>query len=100
MELHYTYLKWLLTITIVLILFQLISKKRNYLILLVLVLLPTWIILSILRGLEYYVFNGSGQLFYLKGFINLLAETLPTLILFGASTFFIRHIIYCNKNEK
>jgi len=60
--------------------------------LLVFVLIPTWIITTIIKSIEYMYFENSTELISIKGFILLLAETLPMLILIGGITFALKYL--------
>lgn len=99
-ELKIAYVTWILIIGLVITFFSFLSKQRNYFILMTYVLFPTWIIITILKGLEYKYLYNSDKLFSLIGLRNLMVEKIPDLLLFGALTFFICHINYCKKQEK
>jgi hypothetical protein len=84
----FDYLVWCALIVLVLILFSAISNKfRKLWELLLLVLVPTWFAISVVKGMQYLYFDNSTELFSFLGFIELLAETLPMTIIFGGITF-------------
>jgi hypothetical protein len=91
-ELTWGYVNWLLIIGMTIGFFSLFSRKHKELgKLIALVLIPVWIIIAIVRGIEYMSFNNSDILFSSDGYLNLLAETLPILILFGGATFYFQY---------
>ena len=73
--------------------FSLFSKKyKRFGSLLPFIFIPVWLIIGIVKGMEYMYFDNSPKLFSLLGFIGLLAETLPLLILVGGITFSIKYL--------
>ena len=96
---------WVVIVAMTLGLFSYHSKRyKSLAILIVLVLIPTWIIASLIRGLEYYYIDNnlvimSYELFSLLGFTMLLAETLPILIVFGSTTFTVIYLKYKKRNR-
>jgi uncharacterized membrane protein YczE len=95
------YLIWALVIGLTLGFFSFFSKKNNKLgSLIFLVLLPVWIIAAIALGIEHMYIDDSMELFSIRGFVMLLAESLPLLILFGGITFTIKYLKFKkNKNS-
>lgn len=74
-------------------LFNYFSNRGKKLVgLLVYVMIPTWVVIAILKGLEYYYFESSNELFSARGFTLLLAETLPMLFIIGGITFSVKYL--------
>jgi hypothetical protein len=93
------YAIWVIIISLTLGFFTYFSKKYSKLgSLLFLVLLPTWIITALIKGIESMYFDNSNDLFSARGFTMLLAETLPMLILIGGITFAIKYLKF-RKNK-
>ena len=93
------YAIWVIIIGLVLGLFSYFSKKnKNLGSLLFLVMVPTWVITAIIKGVEYKYLENSDKLFSAWGFAMLLAETLPMLILIGGITFSIKYLKF-RKNK-
>lgn len=87
------YSEWVILVGLVLGFFSYFLKKyKNFGILFTLILIPTWIIIAIVKGVEYIYFDNSSNLLSLLGFIGLLAETLPMIILIGGITFAIKYM--------
>jgi len=87
------YFEWIILVGLCLGFFSYFSKKYNsFGILFPLVLIPTWIIIAITKGVEYMYFDNSSNFLTLLGFIGLLAETLPMIILIGGITFAIKYM--------
>lgn len=56
------------------------------------VLVPTWIIIALLTGIEYLYLGTSKDLFSILGIVLLLVETLPMMIVIGGITFSIKYL--------
>ncbi len=94
-----SYASWALIVGMTLGFFSCFSKKYKKLgSLIFTVLSPTWIIISIIKGVEYYYFGSSYELFSVLGFIMLLAESLPIIIIFGGTTFAIKYLKFKKTN--
>ena len=92
------YAIWVIIVGLVLGFFSYFSKKNKKLGgLLFFVLVPTWVLTTIIKGLEYKYFENSNELFTARGFAMLLAETLPMLILIGGITFTIKYLKFKKK---
>lgn len=84
---------YIFIIGMVIVLFNYFSTKGKKIAgLLLFVIVPTWIVTAIVKGLEYKYFENSNELFTLRGFTLLLAETLPMLFLLGGITFTIKYL--------
>lgn len=93
------YAIWVIIVGLVLGFFSYFSKKNKKLGgLLFFVLVPTWVITAIIKGVEYKYFENSNELFSARGFTMLLAEMLPMLILIGGITFMIKYLKF-RKNK-
>lgn len=93
------YAIWVIIIGLVLGLFSYFSKKnKNLGSLLFFVMVPTWMITAIIKGVEYEYFENSNKLFSGRGFSMLLVETLPMLIIIGGITFSIKYLKF-RKNK-
>lgn len=93
------YIEWVIIIGLTISFFSYFSKKYSKLgSLLPFVLISTWIITAIIKGLEYSYFDNSNELFSFSGFTMLLAETLPMLILIGGITFTIKYLQFQKKH--
>lgn len=93
------YAEWIIIIGLTLGFFSYYSKKyKKFGSLFPLVLISTWVIIAIIKGAEYMYFENSFQLLSLRGFVILLAETLPMLILIGGITFGIKYMKF-RKNK-
>lgn len=87
------YAIWVIIIGLVLGFFSYFSKKNKKLgSLLFFVMVPTWIITAIIKGVEYKYFENSNELFSARGFIMLLTESLPMIILIGGITFTLKYL--------
>lgn len=87
------YAIWVIIVGLTLGFFSYFSKLHKSLLKLILtVLIPTWIITALIKGLEYYYFNNSYELFSIREFTMLLAESLPIIIVFGGITFTIKYL--------
>jgi hypothetical protein len=87
------YAIWVIIVGLVLGFFSYFSKKNKKLgILLFFVMMPTWIITAIIKGLEYKYFENSNELFSARGFTMLLTEALPMIILIGGITFTLKYL--------
>lgn len=87
------YAIWVIIVGLVLGFFSYFSKKhKNLGSLLFFVFIPTWTIIAIIKGIELQYFENSNELLSLRGFIMLLVETLPMLILIGGITFTIKYL--------
>lgn len=92
------YAIWVIIVGLVLGFFSYFSKKnKKFGGLLFFVLVPTWVLTTIIKGLEYIYFENSNELFTARGFAMLLAETLPMLILIGGITFTIKYLKFKKK---
>lgn len=97
---HIAYAEWVIIIGLTLGFFSFFSKKYKKIVsLLPMVLVSTWIIISIVKGLEYLYFDNSNELLSFRGFTMLLAETLPMLILIGGITFGIKYFKFKKKRN-
>lgn len=95
------YAIWVIIVVLVIIFFAHFSKRTHKLgSLLFFALVPTWIITTIIKGVEYKYFENSNELFSIRGFTMLLAETLPLLILFGGITFTIKYLKLRKTNSR
>jgi hypothetical protein len=92
-ELLRGYAEWAIIIVLTIGLFAYFSKKySNFWKLFSFVLIPVWLIIAIVKGIEYIIYdNTSYLLLSIKGFFVLLSETLPMLLLFGGITFGIKY---------
>ncbi len=91
-ELTRGYAQWAIIIGLTIILFPIFSKKYNSLgKLSAFVLIPVWIIAAIIKGVEYLHYKNIYKLLSFDGFLNLLAETLPMVLLFGGITFYLKY---------
>lgn len=99
-ELLMGYLEWAIIIILTSGLFSYFSKRyENFFMLFTIVLIPVWLIAAIIKGIEYIIFkNNYYSLLSLRGFIGLLAFTLPMLFLFGGITFAIKYRKFRKKN--
>ncbi|MCK4665093.1 MAG: hypothetical protein KAT68_19650 [Bacteroidales bacterium] len=92
------YIEWAIIIVLTLGFFSYFSRKYTKVgSLIPLVLVSTWIIIAIIKGLEYLYFDSSSELLSFRGFAMLLAETLPILVLIGGITFAIKYIRFRKK---
>lgn len=88
-----SYSECVIIVGLVLGFFSLFSKKHKSIgSLLPLIFIPVWIIIAIVKGMEYMYFGNSPKLFSLLGFIGLLAETLPMMLLVGGITFTVKYL--------
>jgi hypothetical protein len=93
------YAIWVIIIGLTLGFFSYFSKKHSKLgSLLFWVLIPTWLITAIIKGIESMYFENTNDLFSVMGVVGLLAETLPMLILIGGITFTIKYLKF-KKNK-
>lgn len=84
---------YLLIVLLTIGLFSFFSKKYKKLgHLLFLVLIPVWLLIATIKGVELLYFDNSSDLFFLGGFGLLLAETLPILLIFGVITFVVKYM--------
>lgn len=91
-QLMFAYMNCAIIVGLTLVFFAYFSKKHTKLSsLLILVLVPTWLITAIIKGVEMKYFENSNELFSVLGFVGLLAETLPILALFGGITFKVKY---------
>lgn len=87
------YITWIIIVGLTLGFFSYFSKKYKKLgSLLFWVLAPTWFITAIIKGIEYLYFDSINDLSSIQGFIGLLVETLPMLVLLGGITFAIKYV--------
>jgi ABC-type spermidine/putrescine transport system permease subunit I len=87
------YAIWVIIIGLTLGFFTYFSKKHSKLgSLLFLVMLPTWIITALIKGIESMYFDNSNDLLSGFGIVGLLAETLPMLILIGGITLTLKYL--------
>ena len=94
------YVFWIVIVALTLGLFSYFSKKyKNLGSLLFFVLVPTWAIVAIMKGLEVSYYDSSKDLEFLKGFGLLLADTLPMLIVVGGITFTLRYLKFRKKGR-
>jgi hypothetical protein len=93
------YAIWVIIVGLVLGFFSYFSKKNKKLgSLLFFVMVPTWIIAAIIKGVENKYFENSDELFSARGFTMLLSDTLPMIILIGGITFTIKYLKF-RKNK-
>lgn len=96
--LYLEYLNWLIMIALILGLFsRFVGKEKMLGSLVFLVFAPTWGIMAILKGLEYYFLYDNPILFSIDGFLGMAAETLPMLVLIGGITFTLKYLRYKKK---
>ena len=94
------YTEWVIIIGLTLGFFSYYSRKFNKIgSLFPLVLISVWIVIAIIKGIENMYFDNLFLLFSFKGFILLLAETLPMLILIGGITFGILYFRFRKKTN-
>ncbi len=87
------YAIWVIIVGLTLGFFSYFSKRYQSLgRLIVFVLIPTWIITALVKGLEYLYIDNSYNFLTLWEFSMLLAETLPVLIIFGGITFTVKYL--------
>jgi len=92
------YAVWVIIVGLTLGFFSYFSKRhKKFGSLLVFVLIPTWIITAIIKGIEYMYFENSTELLSIMGFILLLAETLPMVVLIGGITFSLKYMKFKKK---
>lgn len=90
------YIMWLTTIGLTVLLFNLLSKKikKTYL-LFITVFVQVWLIIPIIKFGIYSYFDLNIRWNFDKNLIYnytlLLAETLPVVVIFGGTTFYIKN---------
>lgn len=92
LQLSMEYFKWIIIVGLTLQLFSFFSKKHSSIgQLLILVLGPVWLVIAVIEGLLRIYFESSYILFSFEGFAGLLAHTLPSFVIFGVLTFWIKY---------
>ncbi len=96
----FVYVLWILVIGLTHFLFLFFSKKTSKLAILIpAVLIPVWIISAIALGIEHLYFDGNSNLFNVREFIFLLAETFGLVLIFGGITFTIKYLKFKKKKN-
>jgi len=95
------YVLWIIIIGLTLVFFSYFSKKYKKVgSLMFFVLFPTWIIVAIIKGIEYKYFDLACESSLVLDFSMLLGRTLPSVLLFGGTTFIIKYLRLWKKNRK
>lgn len=96
-----SYAEWVIIVGVTIGLFNYFSKKYVKLVpLAAIVLLLTWIIVAIVRGIKYIYLGISNDLSSINGLLMLLAEVLPMFILFAGITFTLKFIRFKKRGEQ
>ncbi len=98
-EMDFTYANVAIIICIVILVFNYFVKKLNLYQLLLITLLPTWIIISVVQEFEKSYLDNTYSFLSMRGIAELLAYTLPMIILVGGITFYIKYRKYKKSNS-
>ena len=88
----FEYANWAIIIGLTLGFFQYFSVKfQKFSFLFPLVIIPVWLIIAFILGIEYLYRENINYLNSIGGYIGLLAETLAITIVFGGLTFAVKY---------
>jgi hypothetical protein len=85
------YVEWGIVIGLTILFFAYFSRiHQKFGRLLTFVLIPTWLILTIVKGVENLYFDKVNGFTSFYGFSMLMAESLPLVLIFGGITFGVK----------
>jgi hypothetical protein len=95
------YLKIIIIIVLTLVSFRILFKKYNQSkVFFSIVLFPVWIIITILQVLINLYFESSKTISSIFDIVSLMVYTLPSILLIGGITYYIKSSLIKRKNKK
>ncbi len=87
------YCEWIIIVGVTIGLFNYFTKKYKKLLpLIAVVIIPTWFLSALIKGIIEGYYDSSLNLFSLFGIVGLLAESLPQFLVFGGITFAYKYL--------